>query len=172
MSLNSHNLSIYLNDHLAGSVAALELLRTVASLEGLEEFGGRLWKAVEDDKNQLESLMQTLSIAPSTTRRAASWLTGKLAELKMGLDDHSTGFLRRLELLEALALGVEGKQALWYALEAAAADEPSLAKLDYRTLIARASEQRVEIEGLRVETASLALRNSSPGIPVQRADRE
>jgi hypothetical protein len=58
------------------------------------------------------------------------------------LEDGSEGPLRLLESLEAVALGINGKLALWCALAAVAEITPEIKKSDYRRLIARAQEQR------------------------------
>jgi hypothetical protein len=155
--VDRHNLSIYLNDHLAGAAAALELLDALAAMEGCGPFAERLRLAVTEDRQQLESLMKRLSIEVSTARRVASWLSEKLAELKVGLDDRGGGSLKRLELLEALALGVEGKKALWRGLDAAASAAPWLSSLDYARLTERATQQRQDIEAQRVNAAADAL---------------
>ena len=64
------------------------------------------------------------AVAESRTRKATAWLTEKVTELKLRLDDPAGGALRLLEALEAVSLGIEGKRALWRALAAAAEDAP------------------------------------------------
>jgi hypothetical protein len=73
------------------------------------------------------------------------------------MDDQSGGLLGRLERLEALVLGIEGKLRLWRALEAAAGTNSELAFLDYKRLAQRAVEQRDRLESLRLQTATSAL---------------
>ncbi|MGH7792081.1 MAG: hypothetical protein ACREOB_07160 [Thermodesulfobacteriota bacterium] len=97
------NLATYLNDHLAGSVAALELL---AYLE--EQHAG--------------TPVERLDIVQSRPRKATAWLAEKITQIKLRLDDPTGGALRLLEGLEAVAIGIEGKRALWRALEAVAED--------------------------------------------------
>jgi len=160
-AVKRRNLETYLNDHLAGSTAGLELLDTLARLEGLEQAAVRLRHAVAEDQEQLLALMRSLSIDASIVRRVVSWVAEKAAEIKTAAVDVEAGSLRQLELLEALALGVDGRGALWQALDAAAAADPSLARLDYQKLIARAMQQRDEIEVLRLAAATAAI--GSPG---------
>ena len=95
--------------------------------------------------------------ARGAARQAAAWLTEQLAELKTRLDDRSGGALHRLELLEALALGIDGKRALWTALQTAALTMSALRAMDYGRLVARAEEQRRIVEMRRLETAAEAL---------------
>jgi hypothetical protein len=73
------------------------------------------------------------------------------------LDDRTTGALRLLESVEAVALGIEGKLALWRGLSAAAETTPELRAVDYERLLQRASEQRRRIEAIRLEAAKSVL---------------
>jgi hypothetical protein len=75
----------------------------------------------------------------------------------MRADDKSSGPLRRLESLEAVALGIHGKLALWQALSAAAVAAPALRGVDYDDLAARASDQRARVEALRLDAARASL---------------
>ncbi len=118
--MESEHLATYLNDHLAGSVMALELLE---NLEGehagtaLEGFLAELRADITVDQQELEALLEQLNVAKSRPRRVAAWLTEKASELKLRLDDPAHGALRLLESLEVLVVGIEGKRALWRALE-------------------------------------------------------
>jgi hypothetical protein len=73
------------------------------------------------------------------------------------VDDEEAGLLRRLERLEVLVLGVEGKLRLWQALLAASKRDQRLGALDYEWLIGRADDQRSRIEAMRLEAARSAL---------------
>src|SRR5689334_23717732 len=101
--------------------------------------------------------MREFNIAESRTRRAGAWVAEKGARLKMRADDKATGPLRRLESLEAVALGIDGKHALWRALGAAAEASPALRARDYDQLSARAVDQRNRVEALRLDAAKQAL---------------
>jgi hypothetical protein len=157
------HLATYLNDHLAGSVVALELLEHLeASHYGapLERFLAELRADIATDRRELESFMGRLGVAESRTRKASAWLAEKVTELKLRLDDKAGGDLHLFEALEALLLGIEGKRSLWLALAAAAEDAPSLQVLDYAHLVRRAEEQRSRVETMRLDAARRAL---SPG---------
>jgi hypothetical protein len=156
----NESLATYLNDHLAGSVVALQLL------DHLEEDGAGTAQAsilanvhadIEADRQELEAFMARLGIAVSEPRQATGWLVEKLSELKLHLDDAGDGALRRLEALETVSLGIAGKQALWHALAAAAEDVPELNGLDYTRLARRAETQREMVERLRLHAAKEAL---------------
>ncbi len=156
----NESLTTYLNDHLAGSVVALELL------DHLEKDGARTAQAsiladvhadITADRQELEAFMAQLGIAVSAPRKATGWLVEKLSELKLRLDDAGDGALRRLEALETLSLGIAGKAALWHARAAAADQVPELGALDYVRLGRRAETQRGVVESLRLHAAKEAL---------------
>ncbi|HEX5760588.1 MAG TPA: hypothetical protein VF121_15485 [Thermoanaerobaculia bacterium] len=156
----SEHIATYLNDHLAGSVVALELLEHLETAHAGTEVGrlaAEVRAEVEADSQVLESIMDRLEVARSRTRRAAAWLGEKAAELKLRLDDPTGGSLRLFESLEALSLGIEGKRSLWRALAAAAEEAPDLRLADYQDLIRRAEEQRSRVETARLEAARRAL---------------
>jgi len=80
-----------------------------------------------------------------------------LSELKLEVDDEPNGPLRRLERLEQLAIGIQGKVALWKALGVALGSHGELGGLDYTRLIHRGQEQYDQVETLRLEAARVAL---------------
>jgi hypothetical protein len=158
--MTNEALATYLNDHLAGAVAALELLEQLESERaGSDEARSlaRVRNEIEADRQELEGLMDQLGVARSAPRQATAWLTEKISELKLFIDDPGHGALRRLEALEAISLGIEGKRGLWRALGAAAENAPALASPEYARLERRAAEQRDLVEGLRLEAAKEAL---------------
>jgi hypothetical protein len=161
------HLATYLNDHLAGSSAALEILDHLEAVHAERDLGpfvAPLRAEVAADRQELAALMSRLDVAESRTRKASAWFAEKLAELKLRLDDPAGGALRLLEALEALSLGIEGKRGLWGALATAAEDAPALQGVDYTRLGRRAEEQRGQVEALRLKAARRAL---VPGQPPQ-----
>ena len=156
----NESLATYLNDHLAGSVVALELLNHLAE-DGAGTAEASLLAGVhaeiEADRQELEAFMAQRGIAVSAPRKATGWLVEKLSEIKLHLDDVGDGALRRLEALETVSLGIAGKAALWDALAAAAEEAPELNGLDYARLGRRAETQRGVVETLRLHAAKEAL---------------
>lgn len=153
-------LASYLNDHLAGAVSALELLEyleTEPESTDVRRLASELRTEVATDRTELEKLMERLRISKSPTRRAASWVAEKAAELKLRLTGAAGGALSLLEALDALSLGIEGKRMLWRALATAAEDTPALQGIDYERLTRRAEEQRDRVEAFRKQAARHAL---------------
>jgi hypothetical protein len=151
--MTNEHLAVYLNDHLAGSSTGLELVEMLQKGSGLEDWATQLRSDIAADRDELERLMRELQIVPGSIRQAAGWFAGKLAELKTLVDDPKDGALRRLEITEALALGIHGKQALWTALQNASERMAFLKVLDYPRLIARAEAQERSVEDRRVQAA-------------------
>lgn len=154
-------LPIYLNDHLAGSVAALELLNHLRKLSKgteREKLLATLQSDIEEDQQVLKELLRQLGEPQSGVRKAAAWLTEKVGEAKLKLDDPGSGELRFLEALEALELGITGKLGLWRALRVAADWVPQIKSLDLANLEqrAKAQQERVETERLKAARAAFA----------------
>lgn len=166
----TESLITYLNDHLAGSVAALELVEHLVGLtKGTqrERFFLVLSQEIKQDQDTLRNLLQELGGAESKARQAAAWLTEKLGEVKLRLDDRGEGELRLLEALETLALGIQGKAALWRGLEVIADRMPPLRSLDLPRLQQRAEDQfqQVDAERLRVARTAFALDEAHTAAP-------
>jgi hypothetical protein len=131
----THALQVYLKDHLAGSIAGRELAaRTMPDL-ALE---------IEEDQIILESLMGELGISRTRSKGFTLWLAEKLSRPKQP---------EGLFALEMLALGIQGKIALWRALKQIADTEPSVGALDFDHLIERAQRQFEEVERERLRKA-------------------
>ena len=150
------DLSDYLNDHLAGSVAALELLdRLVETYTGkpLERFFRELRDDIRADQGQLEELIAKLGVKESTVRKAGAWIAEKISRPKLDLEADSKSDVGLFLALEALVLGITGKRSLWRALACASRAVPELARLDYSGLEKRAIDQCERVEARRLEIA-------------------
>jgi hypothetical protein len=150
------NLSSYLNDHLAGSVGALELLdRLIDDNSGkpLERFFRDLRNEIDTDQETLKELIAKLGEKESTVRKAGAWIVEKLSRAKIQLSETREGELGLFLALEGLALGINGKRSLWRALAAASETAPHVRGPDYATLEKRAVEQHDRVETKRLEVA-------------------
>ncbi|MEP6604308.1 MAG: hypothetical protein ABJB69_10205 [Spartobacteria bacterium] len=154
--MNKKDLTIYLNDHLAGSVSAIELVdRLIATYKGkpLEPFFTNLRNEIDADQQTLQDLIKKIGAKESAARKAGAWVAEKLARMKVRVSDSEKDQLGLLHALEGLLLGITGKGALWSALEAASENVPSLRDLDYARLQRRAGEQCGLVDAKRLETA-------------------
>jgi hypothetical protein len=153
-------LTTYLNDHLAGSVAALEMLDHLTRHHRgteLEQVFGSLRSEIEEDQNVLRRVLDQAGGKESRVRKAAAWLGEKLGQTKLDLDDPGDGELWMLEGLETLSLGIQGKLALWRALATVADRVRELQVLDFARLQQRATKQHERVEALRLQVARRAL---------------
>jgi hypothetical protein len=160
--MSKSNLATYLNDHLAGCTAALDLIGNLERLHrgtNVSTFLISLRSEILADRQELEALMSRQKIATSPPRKAMAWISEKLAEIKLNLDDRAGGPLHLLEALEAIALGIDGKRALWRALASARVGDISVT--DLQQLERRAGEQRDRIEAFRLVAAQSALRQDA-----------
>ncbi len=76
---NEH-LGTYLNDHMAGATAALELMQHLAKVQvdtALKSFLAELRREVTEEREELEALMHRLHIEQSVTRKAMGWFAEK-----------------------------------------------------------------------------------------------
>jgi len=157
--LDGH-LSTYLNDHLTGAVAALEMLPHLATAHRDLVDGDtlrRVEREVREDRETLESLMKQLGVKHQPARHAVGWLGERLTRLKMIVDDPGNGALRAFETIELVSLGIEGKVALWTSLSAIASSHPALSSMNFADLIERARAQRQLLQPLHTAAARVAL---------------
>jgi hypothetical protein len=160
--MNMEDLASYLNDHLAGSVGALELLdRLIKTYEGkpLGQFFTELRAEIEADQEKLQQLMDKLGTEESTVRKAGAWIVEKISRPKIQLSEKREGEMGLFLALEALALGIDGKRSLWRALAAASEGLVQLRLLDYAKLEMRAVEQHDRVEVKRLEVAREVFRS-------------
>ena len=154
--MSMEDLSGYLNDHLAGSVGALELLDRLMNIykgKPLEGFFRDLHNEIEADQETLKELIAKLGEKESAVRKAGAWIVEKLSRAKIHLSEAREGEMGLFLALEGLALGITGKRSLWRALATASETAPHLRGPDYARLEKRAVEQHDRVEAKRLEVA-------------------
>jgi hypothetical protein len=153
-------IGIYLNDHLAGATLGTELARRIAgSARDREEHATlrALAAEVAQDRATLLDIMATLGIAVRSYKVYAAWIGEKAGRLKFNGRLFTRSPLSRLEELEMLRLGVEGKAAGWRTLRALAETDGRLDPARLDDLITRAGRQVSLLEDLRVRAARLVI---------------
>jgi hypothetical protein len=161
--VDTDHLSIYLNDHLAGATAGLELARHVAANNPDGPKGralAHLARELEEDRGALLDIMRRLSRRRDRVKVILSWGAEKAGRLKLNGGVLGYSSLSRLEELELLSLGVEGKLALWQALLRTHGPHSSLEGAELEELIGRAKSQRRMLERQRRQAAEVALGSS------------
>jgi len=157
-------LGIYLNDHLAGATAGVELARRLAKSQHGSENGeplSELVDAIAQDRSELLDIMADFGVPIRRYKVITAWIAEKGGRLKLNGRLLNRSPLSTLVELEVLRLGVEGKAAMWRTLRAVAAShgEPQTTRLD--RLAANARRQSDTLEDLRMRTAAGVL-----GLPV------
>src|SRR3954447_22226449 len=153
LGIREDRLSIYLNDHLAGSTAGLQLARRIARHHPeLRE----LAREIQEDRETLLELMRRFDVDEDRVKVALGWVAEKAGRLKLSGELIGDTPLNRLEKLEAMSLGVEGKLAMWEALQRTHHDDPRLGPINFERLIGRARAQRERLESERVRVAERA----------------
>ena len=151
------NVAAYLSDHLAGSVAAIELIDDLTNAsedESLKQFFSDLKRDIESDQEVLEQLIARAGESEGVVRKAAAWVSEKAARAKFKVAGEDFGGLGLVQALEILLLGIRGKELLWRAL--GVSNGPALQDGDLTRLKQRAVEQQQRVEEKRLEAVKAA----------------
>lgn len=152
-------LGTYLNDHLAGAAAGVELAEKLGSNYEGTPFGTAVAAVAEEikvDRETLQRLMERLGIGKSAVKQAAGWVFEKATRLRFNRQLTGSDDLTRLLETETLSLGIEGKLAMWQALKGIDGLDAELGRADFDRLIFRARQQREALEPYRLEAAAEA----------------
>lgn len=153
-------LDSYLNDHVAGSVGALQLLEDCADVhkhEPLGVFFSDIKAEIHADQNTLHDMMDLLEVKRSNLRKAGAWAAEKVGQARsMIAGEDSDGFGLVLTF-EGLIMGITGKTLLWRTL--GAANLPQLKSYDFEELQRRAERQIERIEAERIRVIQQAFAN-------------
>ena len=155
-------LGIYLNDHLTGATGGVELFRrATGSAQGpAKPVLEQLTAEVEQDRQSLRALMQSLKIPIQRYKLAAGWVAEKAGRFKPNGHLLSRSPLSDLTELEGLLLGVQGKAAGWRAIRHLAAGDSRLDSADLDRLIERAERQAETLEQLRLQAVTRVFASS------------
>ena len=153
-ALDKDLLGIYLNDHLAGASAGLELARRAARSQGRDRAALReIADEIAEDRDELRTIMTTLGVPVRRYKEVAGWAMEKVGRLKPNGRILSRSPLSDVLEVEALRLAVEGKAAGWLLLRRFAEQDGRLDPAQLDRLINRAARQAEVLEDLRVKSA-------------------
>jgi hypothetical protein len=146
-------LEIYLSDHLAASLAGVELARRIArsnpELDGVRA-------EIEEDRETLRRAVAQLGFSESKPKEALARAGEKLARLKLNGRLLRASPLSRVLELETLSVGIAGKRALWQTLQRVPGTEHALDDVQLAELVERAQRQRAEVERARESAVDVA----------------
>ncbi len=152
-------IDVYLNDHLAGATAGVDLAKQAAERHDgeLGEFFTQLLDEISADYNTLTSLIDQMNVQGSGAKEAFAKVGASVAETKFSGDSADDPAFGTFLTLETLSIGVEGKICMWKALKVVEGDHPELASMSIDALVERGQSQRDRIEGKRLDIAGSAL---------------
>ena len=156
------DLDSYLNDHLAGSVGALELIAHWAEIhkgEPLGRFFLEIEKEIKADQETLRDIMRALGVEESKVRKVSAWAAEKVGRARLIVAGDEPGSLGLVLTLEGLIMGVTGKKLMWASL--AAAKLPPLNTYNFEQLQHRAEQQIERLDAERIA----AVRQAFAGAP-------
>ena len=145
------NLDSYLNDHLAGSISALEVIDHWAEVhkgEPVSSFFVEIKAHIKADQETLRDIMRALEVEESKIRKAGAWAAEKVGRARLIIAGDEPGSLGLVLTLEGLIMGVTGKKLMWALL--AAAKLPRLSSYNFEQLQRRAEQQIERIEAERI----------------------
>lgn len=158
--MTSEMLHTYMRDHHAGAAAGVDLFRRVADAHEdghIRDVVSRLGDQTEEDKAELERLMELVGTSPSLLKDLPARAAETVAKLKPNQRVAERSPLSDLLELEALTLAVTGKELGWKAL--LDIGDPRLPRTTLERLAERAREQGEQLETLRLECTN-ALKKS------------
>ena len=156
------NLLGYLNDHLAGAAAGIQLAERCRDRDPESELGHMLQVLlleIQNDRDVLERVIRVLGGSPDTIKRGAALGAERISSLRMSLPMVGPGSREsaRLEEIEVLSLGIEGKRLMWAALAQLSSTDERLSEFPFPDLKRQARSQRDRLERFRLRLAAQAL---------------
>lgn len=156
--MNDNNLAQYLDNHLAGSVAGIDLVKTMISEQrgtNVAIFLEKLLQELQDDQDVVRRALKELGQKETKVKGMGAWALEKLAFSPLtGLAYNSE--LRPVVELEAILLATLGRRGMWLLLERFHDRYPCLSFTDFGMLRQRADRQAEELERYREEAAASA----------------
>lgn len=150
-------LGIYLNDHLAGATAGVDLARRLARNEGEWAGNGKLERLADEVAGDRDALMEIMATLDEPVRWLgiwAAWGAEKLGRLKLNGRVVARSPLSRVVELEAMRVAVEGKLAGWRCLRVRATEDRRLDTGRLDELIAGGRSQVARLERLRLRAVT------------------
>ena len=152
-------LRIYLNDHLAGAAAGIALAKRIRDRNTgpIGQAFADLVPDLESDERTLQEIVKAMGFSGGGAKQLLADVVEKVGRLKLNGQILGYSLLSKMEELEVMSLGIEGKYKMWTALKTVVEQRPQLAKFDFEHLEAQARLQHDRVDELRLEAARDAL---------------
>lgn len=154
--MSNDPLALYLNDHLAGSVAGLNLMDSLAAQTEGTALATRLRALadqVREDQQLVREVLDRLGAGERRLNQAAAWMTEKVSEGRLALTGRNHPALAVFEGLESIALGLQGKLALFRALAEIESHDTRLTGFPFAERAVRTATEHAMIEQERLAVA-------------------
>ena len=141
-----------MNDQLALGVGWREVARRAARENRGTEYGepvARIAAAIADDVATFGEIMDRLGLQKNPVKTTLALVGERVGRLKLNGRVRGYSPLSRFVELEFLAMGIDGKKILWTTLRDLTRVGERLPDVDFDALIARAQQQRDELEPWR-----------------------
>lgn len=152
--MNDRLLKIYLRDHLAGSMAGIQLARRAHRENRDTPLGvylAELVPALIEERKILQRVLKSVGGSPALMKEVAARGVEVLGRLKLNGRLVRYSELSRLVELEALSLGVEGACSMWIMLRRLQRADDRLGRFDFDALVQRKERQRGGLERFRLQ---------------------
>jgi hypothetical protein len=124
----------YLQDHLAASVAGIELSKRCRdNNRGTElgEFLSRFVDTLEREQARIREMLERLNASEPTVKKVAAWAAEKVSRLKLNDSLLSYSDLARVVELETLLAGLQSQIGMWRILRSSCSIYPALVGIDF-----------------------------------------
>lgn len=146
---------IYLDDHVAVTVATYELIGRMIRSGAHGDHAALLVDVraeIAGDRRRIEDCLRALGSKPSRAKSGFAWLAEKGGRLKLNGRVLAASPLTPLVELEGLGLALEAHRALWRAMERCG---PEAERDDCRARADRVERRMREVEHLRLRAAEV-----------------
>lgn len=147
--MNDRLLASYINNHLAGSVAGIELARRcLVSSRGTELgiFLQQLVHEMEEERSLLKQLLDKLGLPEQSVKKLGAWVFEKLGEIAIGDYARKHPALAQVFELEGVLLGSTARHGLWTLLEICRGTDERINFIDFGFYRSRAEKHCRELE--------------------------
>ncbi len=130
--MNTQHLTTYLSDHIALSVAGVELAKRCRSSNEDSELGtylGELIPKLEYEQKIVKSLLHKLEASESLLKNMAGWAAEKVGRFKPNDSILRYSPLSRVVELETLISGLRAQMLMWKTLELCSEEEPAISDI-------------------------------------------
>jgi hypothetical protein len=124
----------YLQDHLAASVAGIELAKRCRDNNRGSELGLFLDKFIdtlEREQARIKEMLDRLDASEPTVKKMAAWAAEKITRLKLNDSLLNYSDLGRVVELETLLAGLQSQIAMWRILKSRCSIYPPLIGMDF-----------------------------------------